>query len=90
LAEKGIDVAVVSMPCCELFDSQSREYQDKVLGKAPRVAVEAAVKYGWEKYIGAGEFVGMSSFGASGPAEKLYQYFNITALSVVDAVLKSI
>ena len=90
LAEKGIDVAVVSMPCFELFDSQSREYQDKVLGKAPRVAVEAAAKYGWEKYIGAGEFVGMNSFGASGPAEKLYQYFNITALSVVDAVLKSI
>ncbi|OPZ77392.1 MAG: Transketolase 1 [Alphaproteobacteria bacterium ADurb.Bin438] len=90
LAEKGIDVAVVSMPCCELFDSQTRKYQEEVLGNAPRIGVEAAIKYGWEKYIGNGEFVGMNSFGASGPAEKLYQHFNITALAVVDAVLKSI
>ena len=87
LREEGIEVAVVSMPCCELFDAQSQEYKVKVLGQAPRVAVEAAAKYGWERYVGIeGKIIGMDGFGASGPAGELYQHFGIT----VDAVIKAV
>lgn len=87
LREEGIDVAVVSMPCTELFDKQDISYQEEVLGSAPRIAVEAASKFGWEKYVGLkGDIIGMDGFGASGPAEELYKYFGITKEEVVDAV----
>ncbi|MBQ7285803.1 MAG: transketolase [Alphaproteobacteria bacterium] len=87
LAEEGIDVAVVSMPCCELFDAQPIYYQEKVLGTAPRIAVEAASKFGWEKYVGLdGDIIGMDGFGASGPAGELFKYFGITVEEVVDSV----
>lgn len=87
LAEEGIKVAVVSMPCTELFDAQPIDYQEQVLGKAPRIAVEAASKFGWEKYVGLeGDIIGMDGFGASGPAEELYKYFGITVEEVADAV----
>ncbi len=87
LAEEGIDVTVVSMPCCELFDAQPEPYRQEVLGNAPRVAVEAAAKYGWERYVGEdGDIIGMDGFGASGPAGELYKYFGITVEEVVEAV----
>lgn len=87
LKEEGIEVAVVSMPCTELFDAQPVDYQEEVLGTAPRIAVEAASKYGWEKYVGlCGDIIGMDGFGASAPAEQLYDYFGITVDEVVDAV----
>lgn len=87
LKEEGIDVAVVSMPCTELFDAQSKEYKEKVLGKAPRVAIEAAAKYGWERYVGIdGKIIGMDGFGASGPAGELYKHFNITTEAIVKSV----
>ena len=87
LAEEGIAVAVVSMPCCELFDRQDGKYQEEVLGSCPRVAVEAGAKFGWEKYVGLnGDIIGMDGFGASGPAEELYKFFGITEEEVVDAV----
>lgn len=87
LAEEGIKVVVVSMPCTELFDAQPIDYQEQVLGKAPRIAVEAASKFGWEKYVGLeGDIIGMDGFGASGPAEELYKYFGITVEEVADAV----
>ncbi len=87
LKEEGIEVAVVSMPCTELFDAQPVSYQEEVLGAAPRVAVEAAAKYGWEKYVGLnGDIIGMDGFGASGPADRLYDYFGITVDEVVEAV----
>lgn len=87
LAEEGIKVAVVSMPCTELFDAQPIDYQEQVLGKAPRIAVEAASKFGWEKYVGLeGDIIGMDGFGASGSAEELYKYFGITVEEVADAV----
>ena len=85
--EEGIEVAVVSMPCTELFDAQPADYQEEVLGAAPRIAVEAASKYGWEKYVGlSGDIIGMDGFGASGPADQLYDYFGITVDEVVEAV----
>lgn len=87
LAEEGIETVVVSMPCCELFDAQPEPYRQEVLGQAPRVAVEAAAKYGWERYVGdGGDIIGMDGFGASGPAAELYKYFGITVEEVVDAV----
>ncbi len=87
LREEGIETAVVSMPCTELFDAQDLAYQEKILGSAPRIAVEAASKFGWEKYVGLdGDIIGMDGFGASGPAEELYKYFGITVEEVADAV----
>ena len=89
LQAQGIGTRVVSTPCWELFDRQSAKVQAAVIGKAKvRVAVEAAVRLGWERFIGEdGSFVGMSSFGASAPYEKLYEAFGITAQAVADAAL---
>lgn len=87
LQAEGIEVAVVSMPCTELFDQQPIDYQEEILGTAPRIAVEAASKFGWEKYVGLhGDIIGMDGFGASGPAEELYDYFGITVEEVMDSV----
>src|SRR5665213_2888845 len=86
LAAKQIAAAVVSMPCWALFDQQDAAYKKAVLGTAPRVGVEAACSFGWERYIGtSGKFVGMHGFGASAPAEDLYKHFNITPEAVVAA-----
>jgi len=84
----GIPTAVVSMPCWELFDQQDAAYQKQTLGPGTvRVAVEAAVRMGWDKYIrNHGGFVGMDSFGASAPAGQLYEHFGITAENVVKEV----
>jgi transketolase len=89
LQAQGIGTRVVSTPCWELFDRQTAKIQAAVIGKAKvRVAVEAAVRLGWERFIGEdGGFVGMSSFGASAPYEKLYEAFGITAQAVADAAL---
>ena len=89
LAAEGIAARVVSVPCFELFERQDPAYQAAVLGTAPvRVAVEAAVKQGWERFIGEdGAFVGMTGFGASAPYERLYQEFVVTAEAVAAAAL---
>lgn len=85
----GLSTAVVSMPCWELFDAQPQAYRNQVLCPgSTTVAVEAAVKFGWERYLGSqGRFVGMSDFGLSGPADALYQHFGITSQAVVQAAL---
>ncbi|GGD99920.1 transketolase [Aureimonas endophytica] len=86
LAAEGIRAAVVSMPSHELFLEQDAAYRAKVLGTAPRVAVEAAAGMSWDRFIGTeGRFVGMRSFGASGPAPKLYEHFGITPEGVAEA-----
>jgi len=86
LQEDGIKAAVISLPCWELFAAQSEAYRDEVLGTAPRVAVEAAVEFGWRKWLGdQGVFVGMHGFGASAPAQELYKHFGITAEAVQSA-----
>lgn len=87
LEAEGIGTAVVSMPCWELFDAQDAVYRNGVLGAGTvKVAVEAAVRHGWDKYIGAdGGFVGMNGFGASAPAVDLYKHFGITAEAVAAA-----
>jgi transketolase len=86
LGENDIRAAVVSAPCFELFRRQSREYQAEVLGRGPRIGVEAAVEGEWARWLGeSGEFVGMSGFGASAPAETLYREFGITPEAVAAA-----
>lgn len=86
LQNSGIKAAVVSMPCWELFDAQDETYRGAVLGTAPRVAVEAAVEFGWRKWLGEnGVFVGMRGFGASAPAQDLYKHFGITPEAVAAA-----
>jgi transketolase (EC 2.2.1.1) len=86
LAVAGVKAAVVSAPCLELFAAQPAAYRAKVLGKAPRIAIEAGVEQGWDKYLGdKGAFIGMTGFGASAPAEELFEHFGITAEAVVKA-----
>ncbi len=87
LQADGVATRVVSTPCWELFERQTPKYRAETIGKAPvRVAVEAAVKFGWERFIGEdGVFVGMTGFGASAPADRLYKEFGITAEAVAAA-----
>ncbi|MBX3489003.1 transketolase [Parvibaculum sp.] len=87
LEKDGIPARVVSMPCLELFEQQSREFRAGMLGEGTvKIAIEAAVRYGWDRYIGAdGDFIGMEGFGASAPAPDLYKHFNITAEAAVAA-----
>jgi transketolase len=89
LAAEGIEVAVVSMPSWELFERQSADYRAKVLGDAPRIAIEAALSFGWDRWIGPnGAFVGMTGFGESAPAGDLYKHFGITAEAITATVRK--
>ncbi|MGO9983882.1 MAG: transketolase [Rhodomicrobium sp.] len=92
LKAEGIKAAVVSMPCWELFEQQTPEYRAQVLGSAPRVAIEAAARFGWDRWLGEnGTFIGMNGFGASGPGGKVYEHFGITsdaAVSAAKALLK--
>ncbi len=89
LAAEGISVAVVSLPCWELFAQQDEGYRAEVLGTAPRVGVEAAAGFGWERWLGPdGIFIGMQGFGASAPFEQLYREFGITPDAVAAAVRK--
>jgi transketolase len=91
LAEKGISAKVVSLPCWELFAQQPKSYRDEVLGTGLRVGIEAAIGFGWERFLGEdGIFVGMNSFGASAPAPALYDHFGITAANVVAQVEKKL
>ncbi len=91
LADGGTRVRVVSLPSWELFDSQPREYRDRVLPPAvrARVSIEAATPVGWERYVGLdGVAVGVPRFGASAPAETLYEKFELTSGRVVDEALR--
>ena len=86
LAKEGVAARVVSMPSMELFEMQDAAYREQVLPASvtARVAVEAGIRQPWDKYLGfAGGFVGMSSFGASAPAQTVYEKFGITAAGVV-------
>ncbi len=93
LAIEGVTAQVVSMPCWELFEKQSKEYKDSVIppGVKARVGIEAGVELGWNKWLGDnGIFIGMSSFGASAPAKVCFEKFGITVDNVVTAAKESI
>jgi transketolase len=94
LEAEGIGTRVVSMPCWELFEEQDDAYRKRVLPAGPvRVAVEAGIRFGWDRWLYGergrrekGSFVGMHDFGASAPAEVLYEQFGITAEAVAAEV----
>jgi transketolase len=87
LAGEGIPVRVVSMPSTSVFDRQPEEYRRRVLGEAPRVAVEAGVSDYWRKYVGLeGAVVGIDRFGESAPAADLFKFFGLTPQGVAEAV----
>ncbi len=90
LEKENIGTRVVSMPCSELFDAQPDQYRKEILGPGTvRVAIEAAVRYGWDRYVAPdGDFVGMNGFGASAPAGDLYKHFNITPEATAEAARK--
>ena len=74
------------MPCWELFDAADAAYRRAVLGSAPRLAIEAASPFGWERYVGdTGRIIAMPGFGASAPAETLFRHFGFTPDAVADA-----
>ena len=90
LNDLNINSKVVSMPCQELFDKQSKEYKEKTLGKnSVKISIEASSINGWEKYIGPkGASVGMKSFGKSAPIKDLYEHFNLTSNNAVELAKK--
>jgi transketolase len=89
LAAKGIAAAVVSLPSFELFRKQDAAYRKAVLGSAPRIGIEAAVEQGWREWLRPEDvFVGMSDFGASAPAGKLFPHFGITPERVAELAQK--
>ena len=92
LADRGIATRVVSVPSLELLLAQPADRQQAIIGKAPvKVAIEAAVRWGWDAVIGQdGVFVGMHGFGESAPAKDLFKHFGITAEAAVNAVLKRV
>jgi transketolase len=72
------------MPCWELFDAQDPAYRNAILGDAPRIAIEAASAFGWTRYVDReADVIGMVGFGASAPAERLYEEFGITTNAIV-------
>ena len=85
LAADGIAATVVSVPCMELFWQQDEAWRNMVLGTAPRIAVEAAIRQPWDRILGENDgFVGMDDFGASAPANVLFEKYGITAANVVE------
>ena len=88
LKEKGVAARVVSLPCFPVFFEQPEDYRRSVIGTAKvKVGVEAAVRFGWDAIIGDGPFIGMHSFGESGPYKAVFQHFGITPEAVVEAAL---
>ena len=91
LNEKGIKARVVSMPCLDLFEAQSKEYKESILPTTvrARLAVEAASSFGWHKYVGLdGDIISIDRFGASAPADALFKEFGFTTENVVARALK--
>nr|WP_253205498.1 transketolase [Clostridium estertheticum] len=91
LNDKGIKARVISMPCLDLFEAQSKEYKESILPSSvrTRLAIEAAASFGWHKYVGIdGDVISIDRFGASGKAEILYKEFGFTTENVVSKALK--
>ena len=91
LEEQGVGTRVVSMPSTELFDAQGDEYKESVIPKEKRkrLAIEAASPFGWYKYVGCdGKVLAMESFGASAPADELFEKFGFTTDNVVKSALE--
>jgi transketolase len=85
LEQQNIPTQVVSLPCWELFDQQSQDYREQVLGQnCLRIAIEAASPFGWERYVKSSDhIIGLTTFGASAPYEDVYRHFGLTAENIV-------
>ena len=90
LSKESVNVRVISFPSWEIFDKNSEENKNKILGNKPRFAIEAGIINGWEKFIPSENFLGMKSFGASGPYKKLYEHFKITPDALKELIKKRI
>lgn len=91
LAETGINAAVVSVPCLDLFFIQDADYRSKILSTTPRIAIEAGLQLGWDRLLSDNDtFIGMTGFGASAPIDDLYNHFGITADAVIDAAKRQL
>jgi len=90
LLKEKINVRVISFPSWELFTKQSIEYQKKILGNQPLFGIEAGIINGWEKYLPTKNFIGMRSFGASGPYKKLYKHFGLTSENLINLIKNNI
>ncbi len=89
LAKHGLEAAVVSMPCWEVFARQDSAYQAAVLGDAPRFAIEAASPFGWERYTGRSDHIfGISTFGFSAPGAVVYGHFGLTPSAISEQILR--
>ena len=90
LNEKNIQSKVISMPCLELFEKQSQEYKNKILGKNSfRVTIEAGITMGWEKYTSNGISFGINSFGKSAPYKQIYKHFGLTSENIISEITKN-
>ena len=90
MAEENIFLRIISFPSWKLFTDQDESYRKKILGNKPIFAIEAGIVNGWEKYVSNKNFLGMRSFGASGPYEKLYKHFGITYENLIKMIKDSI
>jgi transketolase len=90
LLEKGIDVAVVSLPCVELFEKQTSDYQNTVLGREPRIIIEAGSTFGWYRWLQGyqGTVIGIDTFGASGKGNEVMVHFGFTPEKISETVLQ--
>lgn len=90
LSQENINVRVVSLPSWEIFDQKSLKEKNDILGNKPLFAIEAGVVNGWEKYVPGENFIGMKTFGASGPYKKLYEHFGITKENLIEIIKKKV
>ena len=90
LLKEKINIRVISFPSWELFTKQNIEYQKSILGNKPLFGIEAGTINGWEKYIPTNNFLGMDSFGASGPHKKLYEHFGLTSENLINLIKNNI
>ena len=90
LEKESINVRVISFPCLEIFENQTDEYKKHIIGNKKCFAMEAGIINGWEKYIRSENFIGMKSFGASGPYKDLYKHFGITSENLINMIKNQI
>jgi len=90
LSKMNLNIRVISFPSWELFTKQPKDYKKKIIGNKPCFAIEAGIINGWEKYISPENFIGMSSFGASGKFQELYEHFDITNNSLAKLIKKKL
>ena len=86
LRKDKIFIRVVSFPSWEIFFQRSKKYKDNILGIKPKFAIEAGIIHGWENFVNPKNFIGMKSYGKSGPYKKLYEHFGITYKSLIKMI----